>query len=95
VWAVITGIGGEGWKNAAVAVGQEIGVEIKGYSVGFEQDLEDVYYDWEKVRGVEESGCVLVRPDQFVAWKVVEGGDGKERERLARVMKTVLGLGGK
>ena len=68
-WTIITGIGGDGWKSAAVTVVQELGVEIKEHRVGFGQDWEDVYHDWERVRGVEESGCVLVRLDRFVAWR--------------------------
>ncbi|KAI9867095.1 MAG: hypothetical protein M1823_009136, partial [Watsoniomyces obsoletus] len=29
VFSLFTGIGGEGWKDAALKVGQELGVEIK------------------------------------------------------------------
>ena len=67
---------------------EKLGVGIKGYSIGLGQDWKDVYYDWEKVRGVAGSGCVLVRPDRFVAWRAADGGN--KRERLVRV---VLGPG--
>ena len=55
----------------------------------FGQDWDDVYYDWEKVRGVEESGCVLIRPDRFVAWRA-----GKEEARFLKMMRVVLGVEG-
>jgi hypothetical protein len=45
------------------------GVEIKSYSIGWKEDFEDVYFDWARRREVDEDGCVLVRPDRFVAWR--------------------------
>jgi hypothetical protein len=87
-WTLFTGIGGQGWKNAATNVENDMGVEIRAVSIGFRQDWEDVYFTWEKVRGVQENGCVLVRPDRFVAWRADRGGE--EEHRLAKVMRRIL-----
>jgi hypothetical protein len=90
-FALFTGIGGEGWKGAAARVAAEMGVPIVAYSVGYGQDWKDVYLDWEAQREVDESGCVLVRPDYFVAWRCQEWEDGCA-EKLMRVMKSVLSV---
>jgi hypothetical protein len=89
-FCLITGIGGEAWKEAAKAAEKELGVEIRCYSLGWMQDYEDVYSDWARRREVEEDGCVLVRPDRFVAWRSMEVLKGCERKLLA-VMKHILG----
>ncbi|KAK4182348.1 phenol 2-monooxygenase [Podospora australis] len=68
-FCLLTGPGGDAWKAAAAEVAKEVGVEIKAYSIGWREDYEDVYFDWAKRREVEENGCVLVRPDRFVAWR--------------------------
>ena len=41
---------------------------------------------------MEEDGCVLVRPDLFVAWRAERSGD--EVGRLLEVMRGILGVGG-
>ena len=87
----MTSHGGEGWKVAAERVGKEMGVEIRAYSIGFRLDWEVVYFDWSRVRGVEESGAVLVRPDRFVAGRAREGMVGCE-EKLGEVMRSILGV---
>jgi hypothetical protein len=51
-----------------------------------------VYLDWEEKAGVEEDGCVLVRPDLFVAWRAERSGD--EVGRLLEVMRVILGVDG-
>ena len=89
-WTLFTGIGGQGWKAAADIVGKNLSIKMKCLSIGFRQDWEDVYMDWERVRGVEEDGCILARPDAFVGWRAVSGGD--EDARLLKVMKAVLGI---
>ncbi|KAJ5825462.1 hypothetical protein N7474_002600 [Penicillium riverlandense] len=92
---LFTGIGGaQNWRDAAARVSTSLGVAIGVHSLGFRQDWEDVYYDWESVRGVQESGAVLVRPDRVVAWRAERvPGDGEACERKLRsVMDSVLGL---
>jgi hypothetical protein len=68
-----------------------MGVEIVSYSIGWKQDYEDVYFDWAKKREVDENGCVLVRPDRFVAWRST-GMIADPERKLGEVMKSVLAL---
>ncbi|KAL2000629.1 hypothetical protein VTN02DRAFT_2844 [Thermoascus thermophilus] len=93
-FTVLTGIGGEAWKEAAAQVGSLLGITVNAYSIGFRQDYEDVYFDWARVRGVDETGCILVRPDRFVAWRCAEvlGDATKCADKLATVMRSILGL---
>ncbi len=88
-FCLLTGVGGDKWKDAASEVGRQLGLEIRSYSIGWLQDYEDVYFDWAKRREIQEDGCILVRPDRFVAWRsdrMVLGCEGK----LMAVMKSVL-----
>ena len=58
VFCLLTGIGGDTWKAAAKKISEETSVVIKAYRIGWQQDWEDVYRDWERKREVEEDGCV-------------------------------------
>lgn len=93
-FTILTGIGGDKWKTATRMVSCQLGVSIEAHSIGFRQDWEDVYFDWEGVRGVEESGAVLVRPDRFVAWRANSVLDSETAcvNKLSAVMKSILGL---
>ncbi|KAM0165343.1 hypothetical protein ACHAPG_000011 [Botrytis cinerea] len=88
-FCLFTGIGGEKWRTAAAKAAEVLGIEINVYSIGWRQDYEDVYFDWARRREIGESGCVLVRPDRFVAWRAMEMIDGPD-EKLMTVLKTIL-----
>ncbi|OGE52666.1 hypothetical protein PENARI_c009G00484 [Penicillium arizonense] len=92
-FTILTGIGGEAWKIAALQVGAGFGMNIKAYSIGFRQDYEDVYFDWARVRGVDETGCILVRPDRVVAWRChdVLTDQAQCTSKLRDVMLSILG----
>ncbi|KAJ5970240.1 uncharacterized protein N7479_000158 [Penicillium vulpinum] len=92
-FTLFTGIGGGAWSKAAENIAEKLKVPIQAYSIGFGQDWEDVYLEWESVRGVEESGAVLVRPDRFVAWRASEVlYETKACEaKLLTVVQTILG----
>jgi 2,4-dichlorophenol 6-monooxygenase len=66
-------------------------VEIAPYMIGPARDAHDIYDDWARAREVEESGCVLVRPDQHVAWRANEVAEDAAAE-LGRVMESLLGV---
>ncbi|EHK25592.1 uncharacterized protein TRIVIDRAFT_189361 [Trichoderma virens Gv29-8] len=92
-FTLLTGIGGEAWRPAAEHVSKQLGVPISVHSIGFRQDWEDVYFDWDRLRGVEESGAVLVRPDRFVAWRAATVLSSPEacETKLSQVMRAALG----
>jgi 2,4-dichlorophenol 6-monooxygenase len=68
-FALLTGIGGDGWARAAEAVSARTGVEIAPFVIGPGRDVLDLYGDWAALSQVGERGCVLVRPDLHVAWR--------------------------
>ncbi len=68
-FTLITSIGGDVWVDAAKAVSKATGVDIRAVKVGPGCDYEDHYGDWARIREVGDTGCVLVRPDQHVAWR--------------------------
>ncbi|KAL1858565.1 hypothetical protein Plec18170_002765 [Paecilomyces lecythidis] len=92
-FTLFTGIGGESWKVSAQNVAHSLGIPLQVHSIGYRQDWEDVYFDWQRLRGVEESGAVLVRPDRFVAWRAQEILNSAEacEAKLTKVMKYILG----
>jgi 2,4-dichlorophenol 6-monooxygenase len=68
-FTLITGIAGEDWEDAAAKVTAELGVVVVAVVIGAGRAVTDLYYDWAKVREVDESGALLVRPDKHVAWR--------------------------
>lgn len=90
-FALFTGHGGEEWRAAAKAVSKTFRVEVAVYAVGYGLEYEAVYNDWYKRREVEEDGCVLVRPDNFVAWRS-QRTVADCSATLERVFRPILGL---
>ncbi len=39
----------------------------------------DPYGEWQRIRGVSDSGAVLVRPDGHVAWRAEVAGEKVDR----------------
>ncbi|MER5794027.1 FAD-dependent monooxygenase [Streptomyces sp. NPDC001980] len=89
-WTLITGIAGEAWESAAEKVGQELGVPLATVVIGPGREVTDLYYDWAKLREVEESGVLLVRPDKHIAWRATTLPDDPEG-RLRDALTAVLG----
>ena len=88
-FALITGIGGEPWVAAAKAGGAELGIEIMTSVIGPGRDAVDVFGAWSGAREIEESGCLLVRPDQHVAFRAQSAtpdAAGKLRAALLQVL---------
>lgn len=92
-FTLITGIGGaNAWQAAALAVQAALKVKVQVRSIGPGQQYGDMYYMWEKRRGVDEDGAVLVRPDRTVAWRSKRLSPDTCDEDLKRVIKSVLAV---
>lgn len=92
VFSLFTGHGGEKWKSAAKVVGDKLGIHINTFSIGFGLDYADKYRDWTKRREVDEDGCLLVRPDRYVAWRSHRMITGSCEEKLEQVLKSILSI---
>ena len=90
-FTLIVGAAGSDWEQAALAVSDELGVEIRPFTVALGQDDNDVLGTWTRRREVTDRGCVLVRPDRFVAWRSHERVDDPVAA-LRTAMHHVLGL---
>jgi len=68
-FSLFIGIGGEDWRRAAEKLAGELGVELSVCAVGYGCAYGDVLGDWARLSGTGDSGCLLVRPDQHVAFR--------------------------
>ncbi len=89
-FTLLTGIGGEAWVEAATAVSASTGVEVEALVIGPGRDLHDIFGDWAEARETSETGCVLVRPDQHVAWRA-EAVSANAAGDLEAALLSVLG----
>ena len=89
-FTLLTGIGGEAWKAATEELSKRIGITIVCFVIGPGREVLDLYDDWARLREIDESGCVLVRPDAHVGWRRQAVATDCTTE-LAGVMKQILG----
>ncbi|KAE8372129.1 FAD binding domain-containing protein [Aspergillus bertholletiae] len=89
-FALFTGVGGNCWRVAADELTRSLNVPLVAYTIGFGCEYLDCYREWEQIRGVQEDGVVLVRPDHFVAWRYATRADDA-RSRLENILETILG----
>jgi 2,4-dichlorophenol 6-monooxygenase len=68
-FTIITGRGGQAWGQAAERASRELGLQVNFCIVGTIGGYRDPLGDWEKLRQIDDDGCLLVRPDLFIAWR--------------------------
>lgn len=90
-FTLITGASGQGWVEAAEKVSETLNVRIRPVQVSLGLEVNDVYGDWTHQREVTDAGCLLVRPDRFVAWRSQGPVDDPHTELLL-AMQRILGV---
>jgi len=88
---LIVGVGGEPWIRAAEKTAADLGARLSTRLVGYRQLYDDVCGDWERISGIDDGGCLLVRPDRHIAWRSAQLPDDPAAE-LRRVLRQVLAL---
>lgn len=88
-FTLLTGINGRPWVDAARIIGEELGIELRVHVIGPRQEYVDQRGDWARASEIGESGCVLVRPDHHVAWRIDSLPDDPA-EDLRRIIRQIL-----
>lgn len=71
-FTLLTGIAGEAWAKAAERISKTMGIDLGAHVIGPRRAFVDHEGSWARAREVTDGGCVLVRPDQHVAWRAEE-----------------------
>lgn len=88
-FTLLTGIGGDAWLDAARKVGETLGMDIRTHIIGPRSTYVDHLGDWSRASEIEDTGCILVRPDHHVCWRAVTM-DTDPAATLTRVLNQVL-----
>lgn len=68
-FTLLTGVGGDTWVDAAKRLADKRGLPLQACTIGRNMAYQDPCGDWARLREIADSGCLLVRPDQHVAWR--------------------------
>ncbi|MET0932019.1 MAG: FAD-dependent monooxygenase [Aeromicrobium sp.] len=88
-FTLVTGVAGSAWQPAADKIAHELGISLATVVIGPGREVTDLYFDWSRLREVEESGALLVRPDKHICWRsneLVEDPEGALRQALLAVL---------
>jgi 2,4-dichlorophenol 6-monooxygenase len=73
-----------------MAVGKQLGLDIKVRVIGPRRDYEDHTGDWARASEIGDGGCLLVRPDHHVAWRAFKASVTAATD-LSTALKIILG----
>ena len=88
-FTLITGITGEKWATSAKKVAKKMGIPLETVIIGPGRQVTDLYFDWERLREIDEDGVILVRPDKIIAWRstsMVADPEGALRNVLSKML---------
>ena len=90
-FSIITGIGGEDWLAAAKEIEKNTGIFIRTVMIGPRHEIADHTGDWARASDISDNGCLLVRPDQHIAWRAHKLTENPTLD-MYNAIKLILGL---
>ena len=90
-YVLLLGPKGTAWKQAAEAAraGSDLPLDI--VVIGGDGDYIDSQSVWSQIKGVDDDGAILVRPDQHIAWRVRNSPMGNGEAMLSSVFAKLSG----
>jgi hypothetical protein len=79
-WVLLAGPHGDQWQAAARRIDSRGDLQLRSFRIGSE--LADNSGRWSSAYGISPDGAVLIRPDNFVAWR--SKGAAHEHEQTLR-----------
>jgi 2-polyprenyl-6-methoxyphenol hydroxylase-like FAD-dependent oxidoreductase len=90
-FTLFIGPAGDRWIGAAESVSQSLGVPIDVRRIGPGADIVDLDGQWAKLTGLSADAALLIRPDDFVAWRADTMPQSPELE-LREVFRQILAV---
>jgi 2,4-dichlorophenol 6-monooxygenase len=87
-FTLLTRARGGAWLEAAA----KVGIPLTVLRIGLGGEVADLYGTWAEIAEIGETGCLLVRPDQHVAWRRVDAPADPAAE-LEAALRSCLSLG--
>jgi putative polyketide hydroxylase len=91
-FTLFTGSSGAPWADAADAVSTMLNVPISVHRIGTHGEVRDIEGRWAELTGLAADDALLVRPDDFVAWRT-GALPRSPQHRLEHVLRRILGRG--
>jgi 2,4-dichlorophenol 6-monooxygenase len=90
LFTVVTGLAGLAWKEAV----RRLDLPFLRIVVTGSSEAQDLYFDWQHAREIEEAGALLVRPDGVVAWREKDAPSDVDdaEKKLSAAIRAVLDL---
>lgn len=87
-FTVLTGPSGTAWVQAVAKIGHD---RLRARVIGA-PDSQDLYFAWHKLRGMDEDGALLVRPDGVIAWRSLHSVGEEAQQVLSEALTAILGV---
>jgi putative polyketide hydroxylase len=91
-FTLLAGDAGAPWCASAAFASATLGVPVTVHRIGTDGDVVDVDGQWAARTGLATEGALLVRPDDFVGWRVDSLPEDPDK-RLCQVLSAILGRG--
>jgi 2,4-dichlorophenol 6-monooxygenase len=88
-FVLLTGTDGAAWAAGAAAAAEKLGVTVRAVAIGEGTGCSDENGTWAAVREISDSGAILVRPDNHVAYRSI-GAVPDAADALTGALSTVL-----